>query len=193
MSAVREAAAEAALNSLGLTVAAARLDTIAQVAAAGNWSYSHFAGVLLETELAERKRKRVALNLQFANFPAIKRLEDFDYTAQPSLDRRLVEELATGRYLAEGRNVMFLGPPGVGKTHIAIALGVAVAEAGNRVYFTTAMDLARKLTRAVDANRLHRELNALQQPKLLIIDEVGYLPFDAVQASLFFQVICRRY
>lgn len=193
MSAVREAAAEAALNSLGLTVAAARLDTIAQVAAAGNWSYSHFAGVLLETELAERKRKRVALNLQFANFPAIKRLEDFDYTAQPSLDRRLVEELATGRYLAEGRNVMFLGPHGVGKTHIAIALGVAVAEAGNRVYFTTAMDLARKLTRAVDANRLRREFNALQQPKLLIIDEVGYLPFDAVQASLFFQVICRRY
>ncbi len=103
MSAVREAAAEAALNSLGLTVAAARLDTIAQMAAAGNWSYSHFASVLLETELAERKRKRVALNLQFANFPAIKRLEDFDYTAQPSLDRRLVEELATGRYLAEGR------------------------------------------------------------------------------------------
>ena len=124
MSAVREAAAEAVLNSLGLTVAAARLDTIAQVAAAGNWSYSHFAGVLLETELAERKRKRVALNLQFANFPAIKRLEDFDYTAQPSHDRRLVEELATGRYLAEGRNVMFLGPPGVGKTHIAIALGL---------------------------------------------------------------------
>ena len=69
----------------------------------------------------------------------------------------------------------------------------AVAEAGNRVYFTTAMDLARKLTRAVDANRLHRDLNALQQPKLLIVDEVGYLPFDAVQASLLFQVICRRY
>jgi hypothetical protein len=65
--------------------------------------------------------------------------------------------------------------------------------AGHRVYFTTAMDFARKLTRAVDANRLHRDLNALQQPKLLIIDEVGYLPFDAVQASLLFQVICRRY
>jgi len=76
---------------------------------------------------------------------------------------------------------------------LAIALGVLVAEAGNRVYFTSAMDLARKLTRAVDRNRLQGELNALQQPRLLIIDEVGYLPFDAVQASLLFQVICRRY
>jgi DNA replication protein DnaC len=105
----------------------------------------------------------------------------------------LIEELATCRYLTDGRNLVLLGPPGVGKTHIAIALGVKVAQLGHRVYFTTAMDLARKLTKAADGNRLHRELNALQQPKLLIIDEVGYLPFDAVQASLLFQVICRRY
>lgn len=81
----------------------------------------------------------------------------------------------------------------MGKTHLAIALGVKVAEMGHRVYFTTAMDLARKLTRAVDGNRLHAELNALTQPKLLIIDEMGYLTFDSVQASLLFQVICRRY
>lgn len=193
MSLVHETGAQALLESLGLTVAAARLDAIAQSAAAESWSYSHFAGVLLGTEIQEPKRKRVALNLQFANFPYLKRLSDFDYAAQPSIDARLIEELATGRYLGDGRNVMLLGPPGVGKTHLAIALGVIVAEAGNRVYFTSAMDLARKLTRAVDGNRLHRELNALQQPKVLIIDEVGYLPFDAVQASLLFQIICRRY
>jgi DNA replication protein DnaC len=193
MSLVHEHSAREALESLGLTVAATHLDAVAQRAAAEQWSYSHFAGVLLESEIMERRRRRASLNLQFANFPYLKRLGDFDYAAQPAIDRRLIEEVASGRYLAEARNIILLGPPGTGKTHIAISLGVLVAEAGSRVYFTTAMDLARKLIRAIDANRLHRELNALQQPKLLIIDEIGYLPFDAVQASLLFQVICRRY
>lgn len=185
--------AQASLESLGLSVAAAHLDSVAQRAAAEAWSYSHFAAVLIEGEIAERRAKRARLNLRFANFPYLKRLDDFDYAAQPSIDRRMIEELASGRYLGEGRNIVLLGPPGVGKTHIAIALAILVAEAGNRVYFTSAMDLARKLIRAVDGNRLNRELNALQQPKVLVIDEIGYLPFDAVQASLLFQVICRRY
>jgi DNA replication protein DnaC len=192
-SSVFEAKAAAALQTLGLTVAHAQLDSLAQQAAAQAWSYTDFLGRLLDSELAARLEKRVALNLQFAKFPYLKRLAQFDFSAQPSVDRRLIDELATGRYLGDGRNVLLLGPPGVGKTHLAIGLGVRVAELGHRVYFTTAMELARKLTRAVDANRLHRELNALQQPKLLIIDEIGYLPFDAVQASLLFQVICRRY
>jgi DNA replication protein DnaC len=193
MSAVFEAMATDSLTALGLDYARDRLDGASQQAAAEQWSYSHFLGYLLDAELKERQAKRVALNLQFARFPYLKRLADFDYAAQPSIDPRLIDELATGRYLSAGRNLLFLGPPGVGKTHLAIALGVKVAEMGHRVYFTTAMDLARKLTKAVDENRLHRELNALTQPKLLIIDEMGYLTFDAVQASLLFQVICRRY
>jgi DNA replication protein DnaC len=193
MSAVYETRAVSGLAELGLQLAGAQLDSVAQQAAAERWSYTHFLGRLLDAELRARHEKRVALNLQFAKFPYLKRLEDFDFTAQPTVDRRLIDELATGRYLAQGRNLLLLGPPGVGKTHLAISFGVRVAEMGHRVYFITAMDLARKLTRAVDANRLHRELNALQQPKLLIIDEIGYLPFDAVQASLLFQVICRRY
>jgi DNA replication protein DnaC len=105
----------------------------------------------------------------------------------------VIDELSTGRFLGEGRNVVLLGPPGVGKTHLAIGLGVRTAELGHRVYFTTAMDLAVKLTKAVDGNRLHRELKALAQPRLLVIDEVGYLTLDGVQASLVFQVICQRY
>jgi DNA replication protein DnaC len=193
MSAVMEHRARAGLSDLGLSVAAEHLDSLAQQAAAAQWSYTHFLGCVLDHELRARHDKRVALNLQFAHFPAPKKLEEFDYGAQPSIDPRLIEELATCRYLTEGRNLVLLGPPGVGKTHLAIGLGVRVAQLGHRVYFTTAMDLARKLTKAADGNRLHRELNALQQPKLLIIDEIGYLPFDAVQASLLFQVICRRY
>jgi DNA replication protein DnaC len=193
MSPAYEAKATAALEQLGLTTALAHLDTVCQRAAAEDWSFSHFLGYLLEGELAERHRKTVALNLQFAKLPYLKRLSEFDFEAQPGVDRRLIEELATGRFLYEGRNVVFLGPPGVGKTHLAIALGVITAELGHRVYFVSALDLARKLSKAMAENRLHRELNALIHKKVLIIDEIGYLALDAAQSALVFQLLCRRY
>jgi DNA replication protein DnaC len=193
MSAAYEAQAPAALEQLGLWSALAHLDQVSQQAAAANWSYSHFLGFLLESELRERRRKTIALNLQFAGFPYRKELAQFDFAAQPSLDQRLIEELATGRFLSEGRNIVFLGPPGVGKTHLAIALGVLTCELGHRVYFTQALEMARKLTKAMAENRLHRELLKLTHPKLLIIDEVGYLALDAAQSSLVFQALCRRY
>lgn len=170
MSVPYENKAREGLEQLGLSVAVEQLDSTAQRAAADDWSYTHFLGYLLEGELADRHRKCVDLNIKFAKFPYLKRLEEFDYEAQPSVDKRLIDELACGRFLKDGRNVVFLGPPGVGKTHLAIALGVVTAELGHRVYFTTAMDLAQRLTRAVDANRLHRALKHLMQPKLLILD-----------------------
>jgi DNA replication protein DnaC len=193
MSAAYEAKASAALEQLGLAVALGHLDPVSQQAAAESWSYSHFLGYLLEGELQERRRKTVALNLQFAGFPVVKRLAEFDFAAPPSLDQRLIDELATGRFLAEGRNVIFLGPPGVGKTHLATALGVLTCELGHRVYFTSALEMARKLTKAMAENRLHREMNKLTHPKLLIIDEIGYLALDAPQSALVFQAIGKRY
>lgn len=193
MSIPHESKAVAALEHLGLKVALGHLDQAAQQAAAGQWSYTHFLGYLLEGELEDRRRRSIELSLQFARFPCRKRLEDFDYAAQPSIDRRLVEELATGRFTADGRNVVLLGPPGVGKTHLAIALGVRVAELGRRVYFTTAIELARRLAKATREHCLHREMKNLVRPSVLIIDEVGYLSLDATQASLLFQVIAERY
>lgn len=193
MSRLYEEKALLCLEQLGLMTSLGHLDHVCQQAAADQWTYSHFLGYLLEAEMTARHERTVKLNLQFARLPSIKRLADFDFSQQPSVDPRLVEELHTGRFLSEGRNVVFLGPPGVGKTHLAISLAAMTAEKGHRVYFTTAMDLARKLTLAMAQNRLHRELNALTQPKLLVLDEVGYLTFEPAQASLLFQVISRRY
>jgi DNA replication protein DnaC len=193
MSIPYEAMAAAGLEHLGLKTARDHLDQAAQQAAANQWSYTHFLGYLLDGDLDERRRRSIELSLQFAKFPYRKRLEDFDYDAQPSIDRRLVEELSTARFCGEGRNVVLLGPPGVGKTHLAIALGVRVCELGQRVYFTSAIELARRLTKAQREHRLHRQIKNLVRPSLLIIDEVGYLTLDATQASLVFQVIAERY
>ena len=182
-----------ALEALKLDTVAEALPATAQRAAAENWAYPRFLAELLAAERAERLRKRVALNLKFARFPHVKRLDDFNCAHTGGLDQRLLEEFATGRYVEEGRNILLLGPPGIGKTHIAIALGVSVCERGQRVHFTTAMDLSRRLLRGLERNTLRREINFYTQPSLLILDELGYLPLDPTGAGLLFQVLCNRY
>jgi DNA replication protein DnaC len=193
MSLTYEEKAVTGLERLGLNVAIQHLDSVSQQAAAANWSYTHFLGYLLEGEISERHRKSVELTLKLSNLPYLKKFDEFDFAAQPGIDRRLIDELATGRFLHEGRNIVFLGPPGVGKTHLAIALALLTAEMGNRIYFISAIEMVRKLAKAMAENRLHREMNNFTRPKLLIIDEVGYLMLDNLQASLLFQAICNRY
>jgi DNA replication protein DnaC len=170
------------LEQIGANTSRGQLDQVAQQAAAAGWSYSHFLGRLLEPELAARRQRIIDTCMHFSGLPWIKRLSDFDFSFQPSIDRTLIEELATGRFMSEGRNVIFQGPPGVGKTHLAIALGIICSESGHRLLFLTFAQ-----------NRMPHYMKMLTTPKLLIVDEVGYLGLDTQQASLLFQVICIRY
>lgn len=133
------------------------------------------------------------MRITMARFPFHKTLESFDFKFQPSIDVKLLRELAGGRYMDSGDNVLFLGPPGVGKTHLAVALGIKACEQGVRTLFISATALITILGRAFAEGRLEERLKILTQPQLLIIDEIGYLPIDRQGANLFFQLVSRRY
>jgi DNA replication protein DnaC len=133
------------------------------------------------------------MGIQIAHFPTVKTLEDFDFKFQPSVDQKLVRELAVGRYIAQAENVLVFGPPGVGKTHLAIALGRAAVEAGYSTLFTSATALLATLSKAETEGQLAERLGFYAKPKLLVVDELGYLPFEKRSAHLFFQLVARRY
>lgn len=181
------------LSYLGLGRAAEVLASHLEQTQRERTSATVFLERLLAEEVAATEVRRLAGRLRFAHFPAEKRLEDFDFDAQPGLDRKMLEELATLRFVEEKANLLLIGRPGVGKTHIALGLGHRAVEAGYRVYYTTAADLAARCRRAALEGRWATTMRFFNGPQLLIVDELGYLPMPGDAASAFFQVVARRY
>jgi len=178
-----------------------QLDAVCEQASQRQLNYKDFLVQALQTEWQGRFQRNVEARLKLARFPWIKTLDQFEFEFQPSLDRKQVRELAGLSFVERAHNVILLGPPGVGKTHLAIALGVKAVEAGYSVLFLTLEQLMTRLVKvsprrhgdAFNENRLERTLQQLTYPKVLILDEIGYLPLSNTEASLFFRLVARRY
>ena len=171
----------------------ASVDRLAKRARDETWSYEEFLAACLEREVASRQTHGGENRIKAARFPAHKTLEDFDFSYQRSTRKEVVAHLGTLDFIEAKDNVIFLGPPGTGKTHLAIALGIRACQAGHRVAFATAAQWVDRLGAAHGQGRLHDELIKLGRIPLLVIDEVGYIPFDAEAANLFFQLVSSRY
>jgi DNA replication protein DnaC len=180
-------------GKLGLTHLADTVDQLAARAETDQLGYLGFLDLLLEEELALRESRRFRNALKLSGLPHHKTLDEFDYTFQPDLDARKVRDLATLGFIDKRSNIALLGPPGVGKTMIAVALAVAACQAGYSIYFTSLDDLVRKLRAAEATGRFNRQLQAYLRPSVLVCDEVGYLPLDRAEANMVFQLVSRRY
>lgn len=181
------------LETLGLMDAAAVLANRLDHATHEGLSPLEFLQSLLQVETQARRERYLKARLRLAHFPVVKRLEDFDWAFQPSIDARQIQGLASLAFVTEATNILFLGPPGVGKSHLAIALGLKAVEAGFGAYFVTADRLLQDLEQAYHEHRLERRMRVYLAPKVLIVDEFGYLPLSRVAATLFFQLVSARY
>jgi DNA replication protein DnaC len=182
-----------ALTTLGLKVVEARLEGLLEQAAKKEPTYAEFLDGLLSCEVDARRARYLRARLQLAHLPFVKNFEQFDFGFQPSIDERQIRELRSLRFVHDASNVILLGPPGVGKTHLSVAFAEAAIQASFGAYFITAHDMVHDLGRAYREGRLDRRMRVYLAPKLLVIDEMGYLPLDDLGATIFFQLVSARY
>ena len=184
---------EAMLSRLRLNGIRDQLDNLLEEASRRQMTLREALSWLCAAEIARKDQSRFAMAMRMARFPCVRTLEGFEFEAQPSIDPARIRELATCRWVANGDNLLLLGPPGVGKTHQEVALGREAIRRGYSVQFTTAMELIANLARAQRQGEMETRLSSYAKLRLLIIDELGYLPLEPQAAHLFFQLISRRY
>ncbi len=181
------------LTDLGMEKMQEYLDHYSELVNKGEKSFSEALEELVNIEKKSKQVRRDAINLHIANYPFIKTLDDFDFDFQPNLNKKEILELSSLGFVESKENIVFIGSSGVGKTHLATAIGICCTKARYQTYFITFECLITQLKKAHQENRLETRLKFFSKYKVLIIDEIGYMPIDTDTANIFFQLIAKRY